>query len=313
MKYKFRHKNLLRVFVVIFVFFSYNIFSVSAQENDSTTVSSFAKKKLKIKLAVGRFSNETNYGRSLLRDGDLDPLGKQAADILTAYLTRTNSFLIFERPDLSKIKRELNQSGGEQNIIGVDTLILGSIVEFGRTTDGKRGMFNKKKVQRAHAKVAIRLVDVRTGLVFHSATGQGDATTESATVLGMGSTSKYDATLNDKAISLAIEDMIDELLTSLSGRSWKTDILYVENDTVYISGGKHQGLQSGDRLLVMEEGRTIRSKQSGFDITLPAKKVAELEVISTFGETEVNEGSMAKIISGQIESERTEKLFVTIQ
>ncbi|WP_321391937.1 CsgG/HfaB family protein [Emcibacter sp.] len=285
----------------------------SAQEVEKKPSLISQEKKLKTKLAVGRFSNETNYGISLLRDGDLDPLGKQAADILTAYLTKTNNFLIFERPDLSKIKREQNQSGQSQNIVGVDTLILGSIVEFGRTTDGQRGLFNKKKVQVAHAKVAIRLVDVRTGLVFHSATGEGEATTESSTVLGMGSTSKYDATLNDKAISIAIEDMIEELITTLSGRRWKTDILQVENGAVYISGGQHQGLQQGDHLIVMKEGKTIRSNQSGFDITLPAEKVAEILIETTFGDSETNEGSVARIVSGTLENGRPAGFFVTDQ
>ena len=100
------------------------------------------EKVLKHKVAVGRFTNETMYGKTLLRDEDLDPLGKQASDIMAAYLTKTNKFLVFERPDLSKIEREQFVSGGNApSVIGVDTLILGSVVEFGRATDGQRGMF----------------------------------------------------------------------------------------------------------------------------------------------------------------------------
>lgn len=268
------------------------------------------EKNLKLKVAIGRFSNETNYGISLLRDNELDPLGKQAADILTTYLTKSEKFLIFERPDLTKIQREQKHSGNS-NIIGVDTLIVGSVVEFGRSTDGKRGLFNKKKVQKAHAKVAIRLVDVRTGLVFHSATGSGDATTETSTVLGVGSTAKYDASLNDKAISLAIEDLIEDLVTQLSGRTWKTDILKVAGDVVYISGGARQGLQIGDKLAVMKQGEIIRSNQSGFDITLPAELIGQLEVVSLFGDSEANEGSVTKVISGTLAEGRPEGLFVT--
>ncbi len=37
-----------------------------------------AAPRLKRKVAVGRFTNETTYGRSLLADADLDRIGKQA-------------------------------------------------------------------------------------------------------------------------------------------------------------------------------------------------------------------------------------------
>lgn len=269
-----------------------------------------AAKTLKQKVAIGRFTNETRYGRSLLRDQDLDPLGKQAADIMAAYLIQTDKFLVFERPDLVKIERENYRSGTKSNMIGVDTLILGSVVEFGRTTDGKRGLFNKKKVQRAQAKVAIRLVDVRTGLVFHSATGAGEATTETKTILGIGSTSKYDATLSDKAIALAIEDMIEDLVNSISAREWRTDVLHVEGGRVFISGGKSQGLRVGDRLLVMKEGKTIKSKQTGFDITLPPTELAQLRVIDLFGDNETNEGAVTELLSGQMDGEDLMGLFV---
>jgi len=35
-------------------------------------------KRFKRKIAIGRFTNETRYGRTFLRDGSSDPLGKQA-------------------------------------------------------------------------------------------------------------------------------------------------------------------------------------------------------------------------------------------
>src|ERR1700730_9815556 len=38
---------------------------------------------LKRKIALGRISNETNYGQSLLRDQHDDPLGKQVTDLFS--------------------------------------------------------------------------------------------------------------------------------------------------------------------------------------------------------------------------------------
>jgi len=299
--------GLIALLILTGLGFASGPFSAGAQNQDSYLDSS---KILKQKIAIGRFTNETRYGKSLLRDQDLDPLGKQAADIMAAYLIQTDKFLVFERPDLIKIEREIGRSGTVSNMIGVDTLILGSVVEFGRTEDGKRGLFSKKKIQRAQAKVAIRLVDVRTGLVFHSATGEGEATTETKTTLGIGSTTKFNATLSDKAIALAIEDMIEELVNSISDRQWRTDILQIDGIQVFIAGGETQGLRVGDRLLVMREGNTVRSQQTGFDITLPSTELAKIRVVDLFGDNETNEGSVAELVSGDLDGEDLADLFV---
>lgn len=269
-----------------------------------------AAKSLKHKIAVGRFSNETRYGQSLLRDGDLDPLGKQASDILAAYLVQTGKFLVFERPDLSKVEREQDRAADASSTIGVDALLVGSIVEFGRTEDGKRGLFNKERTQRAHAKVAVRLVDVRTGLAFHSVTGEGEATTDTRTILGMGSTSRFDGTLTDKALSVAVEAMLEEMVNSLSNRAWRTDILAVQNGQIFIAGGSRQGLKVGDTLRVMKPSLTVKSAQTGFEIPLPPSEVGRLQVVSFFGDSEVNEGSIASLSGGSLGDGDVRQLFV---
>jgi curli biogenesis system outer membrane secretion channel CsgG len=267
---------------------------------------------LKHKLAVGRFTNETMYGQTFFRTQDLDPLGKQAADILMAYLAKTGRFLVLERTDLTKVTAEQAVAGtGSQGLVGADALIIGSIVEFGRTEDGKRGFLNKEREQRAHAKVAVRLVDVRTGVVFHSATGQGEATTQTKTVLGIGSTAGFDGTLTDKALSVAVEDMLDELVNTLSARPWRSDILAVEGGQVYLAGGARQGLKPGDRLKVMRAGRSVKSAETGFEIPLPPTEVATLEVVSFFGDSETTEGSIARVVGGALPSGGATGLFVT--
>lgn len=259
-----------------------------------------AQKSLKRKVAVGRFTNETRYGQTLLRDSNLDPLGKQAADILVSHLVKTGKFLVFERSDITQIVDEQKRLGANKDLVGVDTLIIGSIVEFGRSEDGKRGLFNRERTQRAYAKVAIRLVDVRTGLAFFSATGAGEATTEAKTTFGIGSTADFDGTLTDKALSAAVVDVLETLSNTIQGRQWRTDILAAEGGQIFVSGGPNQGLNPGDRLVVMQAGRVVTSAQTGLGIELPATPVAELEVVSSFGTGELNEGSITKIISGSI-------------
>ncbi|UCD85616.1 MAG: curli production assembly protein CsgG [Deltaproteobacteria bacterium] len=267
-------------------------------------------KSYKRKIAIARFTNETNYGRSLMSDEDLDRIGKQASDMLASRLIKSGKFLVFERPDLKKIEREQNLAG-DSKLIGVDVLIVGSVTEFGRSVGGKRGFLSKTKVQSAHAKVDIRLVDVHTGHAFFSAVGAGEASTESGAIAGFGSYAAYDATLNDRAIAAAISDMIDKLISTLEERPWRTEILEIQDKQIYISGGERQGLEVGDVLQVMEPGQTVDSKRTGFPIELPPKQIATLRVVSLFGDSEINEGSVCELTAGNIPEAEIKKLYVT--
>jgi curli biogenesis system outer membrane secretion channel CsgG len=268
-----------------------------------------AAPRYKRKVAIGRFTNETTYGRSLLNDEQLDRIGKQASDMLASRLVMSGQFLVLERPDLAKIEKEqgLARVAG---LVGADTLIMGSVTEFGRSVGGKVGFLSATKVQLAKAKVDVRLVDVQTGHAYFSATGAGEASTEVGEVAGFGSQSEYDATLNDRAIAAAISDVIDRLVSKLGDRPWRTDILQVQGDQVFVSGGKSQGLRPGDELAVMRAGQTVKSAQSGFDIQLPPAQVATLRVVSTFGDSETSEGSVCELTSGTVERAAIPTLFV---
>lgn len=268
------------------------------------------KRILKRKIAIGRFTNETRYGKTFLRDGDSDPLGKQASDMLANRLVSSKKFLVFERPDINKIKREQSVIK-ESNLIGVDALILGAVTEFGRSTTGKAGFLSATKKQTARAKVEIRMVDVRTGHVFFSASGSGEAITESGEVAGFGSRADYDATLNDKAIGAAISDLLNSVISKLDERIWRTDILRIKGSEIVIAGGKRQGIKVGDVLSMMREGEKVKSKQTGFEISLPATKVGEIRILGLFGDTETNEGSLGTILSGTFNDGRTDGLFVS--
>lgn len=171
--------------------------------------------RLKRKIAIGRMSNETTYGRSLLRDDYMDPLGKQVGDMLSARLVNSGNFLVFERPDLARIEQERELFGATGELVGVDTLIVGSLTEFGRNVTGESGFLSNTKTQKAHAKVELRLVDVNTGQAFFSATGAGEATLESGSIAGFGARAAYDGTLTDKAIAAAISDVIDEMIRKI--------------------------------------------------------------------------------------------------
>jgi hypothetical protein len=164
--------------------------------------------------------------------------------------------------------------------------------------------------QVASATVEVRLVDVRTGQAFFSTSGSGSATVEVGEVAGFGSRAGYDSTLNDKAISAAISDLMTNVLQKLRERRWFTDVLQVRGDQVFLSGGADQGLKVGDALIVEAAGETMTSGQTGMPITLPGRAVAHLEVISFFGDTPESQGTIARIVQGQVSAADLAKLRV---
>lgn len=265
-------------------------------------------KRYKRKIAIIRFTNETNYGKALMTDNDFDRLGKQASDMLSSRLVKSGNFLVFERTDVKKLQQEQSISGG--GLVGVDTAIIGSVTEFGRSVSGKSGFLSSTKMQLAKAKVEIRLVDIKTGQAYFSATGAGEASTESGEIAGYGSRAEYDATLNDRAIAAAITDVIDKLVSTLDEKTWRTDILEFRDKQVFISGGKRQGIKVGDTLRVMATGQKVISKQSGMEISLPAKQLATIRVISFFGESENEEGSVCEVVNGTIDPASIDKYHV---
>jgi curli biogenesis system outer membrane secretion channel CsgG len=266
-----------------------------------------AVKSFKRKVALGRFTNETRYGKALLGDA-IDPLGRQTGDMLSSRLVESGRFIVLERPDLAAVKAEQKLTGGD--VVGADTLIVGSLTEFGRGAEGQAGFFSNTKRQVARAKVEVRLVDVRTGHAYFSATGAGEAAVEQGTTLGFGSKAAYDDTLNDRAIGAAISDLLNSLVGKLEERPWRSDILKVEGGRVFISGGIRQGLKPGDRLAIMRSGERMKSGQSGFEVELPPSRVAEVEVESTFGDSVTSEGSLTRLVSGIIPGGNPSGLFV---
>lgn len=265
---------------------------------------------LKRKIALGRISNETNYGQSLLRDQHDDPLGKQVTDLLSKALTESGAYLVFERPDISRLEAESRLTGNELNVIGVDALIIGSLTEFGRKNIGETGFLSSSKRQVAFAKVDLRVVDTSTSQVLFATSGAGEASTETASTMGFGSRAGYDGTLNDAAIRQAVSEAVNRISFQMSARPWQTYILRAEAGRLFLSGGKSQGINPGMVFDVHTRGETIKSPQTGADITLPGVQVASIRVDSTFGDTELNEGSVASIVAGSLSSHAIGDLVV---
>lgn len=250
---------------------------------------------LKRKVAIGRFSNETQYAKGIFYDKENDPMGKQALDILSSKLAASGKFLLLERSDLSSLLEECQKGESGTATIGADYMIIGSITEYGRKNVGKNGVFSSQKTQVVEAAVSIRLVDVSTGLIIYSDEAKGSAELTTKTTLGVGGQASFDATLSDKAISEAIGQLVENIINKCTNSSWKTYFLSYDSDAILIAGGNSQGIMEGMTFAIKTKGKKVKNPQTGIMVTLPGKEVGKVKVIMTGGDTPETEYAFVEV------------------
>lgn len=269
------------------------------------------EQSLKRKVAIARFSNETQYAKGIFYDKANDPIGKQAVDILSTKLAASNKFILLERQDMDKILEEMKIAGNEgMQKVGADYLIIGSVTEFGRKNVGDVNAFSRSKTQTVQAGVSLRLVDVSTGQIIYSEEAKGEAETTNKTVLGLGEQADYDATLSDKAISAAISKLVENIINNCMDRPWKSFFLSYDENGILISGGKSQGLKVNDIYDVVEKGKCIKNPQTGMMMELPGKSAGKVKISFVGGENPQNEFSMVTFVEGGIDKQNLSNYFI---
>ena len=265
------------------------------------------ERTIKRKVAIGRFSNETQYAKGIFYDKENDPMRKQALDILSSKLAASEKFILLEREDLDIL---VNEAGSEMNKIGADYIILGSITEFGRKTEGEQKVFSSTKTQTVEAGVSIRLVEASTGLIIYSDEAKGYAETSSKQTMGIGGAAGYDATLSDKAISAALSQLVENIINKCMDKPWKSYILSVDDGTYIISGGASQGLVAGDRFDVYKKGKVVKNPQTGMNVELPGTKMGEITILSSFGDTPESELSFCSYEGEALDTENLMNYYI---
>jgi curli biogenesis system outer membrane secretion channel CsgG len=173
-------------------------------------------------LAVGKFDNNSVYMRGLFSDG-VDRLGNQAKTVLLNHLQQTGRFTVLERGNMEEIATEAGLQGQEQNLMGANYLITGQVTEFGRKVVGDVqlfGILGSGKKQVAYTKVTLNVVDVLTSSVVYSVQGAGEYVLSNREILGTGSASGYDSTLNGKVLDLAVREAVDRLVEGVESGTW---------------------------------------------------------------------------------------------
>jgi curli biogenesis system outer membrane secretion channel CsgG len=285
-------KNLMSVLLAFLI-----VLPLAAQE----------ERTIKRKVAIGRFSNETQYAKGLFYDKENDPMRKQSLDILSSKLAASGKFILLEREDLDIL---VNEAGSDMNKIGADYIILGSITEFGRKNAGEQKIFSSTKTQTVEAGVSIRLVEASTGLIIYSDEAKGYAETSTKQTMGLGGSAGYDATLSDKAISSALSQLVENIINKCMDKPWKSYILSVEDGSYIISGGASQGLVAGDKFNVYKKGKVVKNPQTGMNVELPGTKTGEITIVSSFGDTPETELSFCSYEGESIDLENLTNYYI---
>lgn len=176
-------------------------------------------------MSIGKFNNSSPYLRGIFSDG-VDRLGNQARQILKTHLSQTGRFTLLDRENLSAIEQESAFSDRPIELAGANLLVSGQVTEFGRRTIGDKqlfGILGRGQSQIAYSKVSMDIVDATTSQVIHSVQGAGEFSLSDRELIGFGTDSGYDSTLNGKVLNLAITDAVNKLVQDLETGLWTAE------------------------------------------------------------------------------------------
>jgi curli biogenesis system outer membrane secretion channel CsgG len=173
-------------------------------------------------LTIGKFNNASPYMRGIFSEGP-DQLGNQAKTILKTHLSQTGRFNLVDRDNMEEIAKESQIAGAQQQLTGAELVVTGEVTEFGRRTTSDQQLFGlggRGKKQLAYSVVSLNVVDVRTSQVVYSVQGGGEYELDDREVLGFGSSSGYDSTLNGKVLNQSIAEAVNKLVEGLEKGAW---------------------------------------------------------------------------------------------
>jgi len=176
----------------------------------------------RVPVSVGKFDNRSSFMRGVFSNGE-DRLGNQAQTILVSHLQQSQRFNVLDRTLMSEMQQEAKFKNESQAIKGADFIFTGDVTEFGRKEVGDHqlfGILGRGKSQIAYAKVTINIVNPKTSEVVFTTQGAGEYSLSDREIIGFGSTSSYDSTLNGKVLDLAIRDAINNLVSRMDSGAW---------------------------------------------------------------------------------------------
>lgn len=254
----------------------------------------------KRRIGVVDFENKTAYGQARL--------GTAASDILLTELAKTGKFIVVERDKMGKLMEEqkLGMSGAIDpntaaqvgRILGLNAIVTGSVSQFGVKTEGSEYLLAQSKRQVAEATVDIRVVDTETGQILHADSGKGVVKKTASSVLGLGTRTGYDETLEGEALRAAVVKFVDNIISQVNKKPWSCRVADVVGQDVYLNAGQQSGLEDGMKLSCFHLGREIKDPTTGLVIGFAEEPMGTLKIERFFGE----DGSVGRMAGASLPS-----------
>jgi len=257
----------------------------------------------KKRVAIFDFDYATVMTNSAAVFGSNVDIGKGISDLLVRNLVQDGTYSVIERKAMDKILAEQNFSNSDRansnsaakigKLLGVDAIIVGSITQFGNDTKNTNvggggggwggygiGGFGHKK-SKAICVVDARIVNIDTAEIMGVATGKGESSRESTSLLGGGGnwhgwgggavdfgSSDFQNTIIGEAVNAAVKQMSGELIadnTKLETRTVTVEgvVAAVDGGQVVLNVGGKAGLKVGDQLTVQRVTKEIKDPSSG--------------------------------------------------
>lgn len=264
--------------------------------------------------------------------GTNQDVGKGISDLLIDRLINDGTYRVIERRELNKIMQEQNFSNSDRadsstaakigRVLGVDTIIVGDITQFGRddhnTNVGSvvsrwdRYGIGKVGVRKAKAVVAVtaRMVDVNTGEILASVSGRGESKRSGTDLLGGGGgwggagggqldmgSSNFSQTIIGEAVTEAVTQVagqLDQNAGRLPTRTVHVEGLVADatGNNITINVGTRAGVRAGDKLTVTRVDRVIKDPATGKPLRTVESPVGMITI------TNVDEGSAVGTFAG---------------
>jgi curli biogenesis system outer membrane secretion channel CsgG len=286
---------------------------------------------VKHRVAVMNFDYGTVQSSVSAIFGTDQDIGKGISALLIEKLVKDGQYSVIERAALDKLLAEQNFSNSDRanptsaakigQLLGVDTIIIGSITQFGRddkhTNIGAGGYGSKfglggigTKNSKAVVAVSARMVNVNTGEIISAVTGTGESSRGGTSLIGAGGgwsgggggaldmgSSNFGNTILGEATHKAVDDMgtqLDASATKVPTVKMEVSGLVadVSGNTLILNVGKKAGIKVGDVLDVSRPVRVVKDPATGKVIKSITDKVGSATV------TEVDDDSATATFTG---------------
>ncbi len=184
---------------------------------------------------------------------------------LAQALAATGAFSLQLRADIEARPPASGLAAFREALAGVDVLLAGSVEVVPPSADLQALAPASAPPQPnapavVSARLSLRAIDPYTG----------------QPLLALGAT--REGSSREQALALATQEVARSLAARLSEMPWQAYVMAADGERVRLSAGEAQGLVPGMTLEVQTQGDRVRSRRTGWLVTLPGRSVARLQV-----------------------------------